>query len=184
MQGSSPRTNRDLETEVKEGRFRQDLFYRVNVVSIEVPSLRQRREDIPVLIQEILAYLCKELQFHEMPFIDSMTMNALKEYDWPGNVRELRNVLERCLILSHGKEISLKSLDFGNRDVFSQDEEASFTVSVPNEQSLSTIVRDMKSFLLNNALQRSGGSRQGAAKLLGISRDSLKHLMRTLEYKD
>ena len=174
-------TNRDLESEVEEGRFRRDLYYRINVFSIDVPALRERREDIPILIRELLAYLCKELQFHDMPFIDPSTINTMKNYDWPGNVRELRNVLERCLILSHGKEVSLKALDLGNKD-FCPEAEASFTVSSKFEGSFNDVVRELKIFLVSDALRRSKGNRQGAAKLLGISRDSMKHLLRSLEF--
>ena len=78
-------TNRDLEHEVEEGRFRRDL-YRLDVFSMRVPPLRERLEDIPILVQEILAKLKDEMRVHEMPIIEPTVMNALKKYDWPGNV--------------------------------------------------------------------------------------------------
>ena len=176
-------TNRDLKTEVEERRFREDLFYRLNVFSVVVPPLRARQEDIPVLVQELLASIRTELQLHELPAIDREAMNALMMYDWPGNVRELRNVLERAVMLSHGKEINLSSLGLRNvESSFREGEEAYFSVSFPSDQSLNDVSKDLKRFMVNQALRRSGGSRQGAAKLLGISRYSLKHYMKSLGY--
>ena len=178
-------TNRDLGKEVATKRFRQDLYYRINVVAIEVPPLRERLDDIPVLVQEILARLRRELQIHDTPDITSAAVHALKRYGWPGNVRELRNVLERALILSHGKKLNLETL--GLRDVAGsvpQDKKTSFGVSFPSHQSLNEITQDLKRFLVTEALRRSGGNRQAAARLLGISRYSLKHYMNTLGYDE
>ncbi|MGO9568049.1 MAG: sigma 54-interacting transcriptional regulator [Desulfomonilaceae bacterium] len=178
-------TNRDLAKEVATKRFRQDLFYRINVIAIEVPPLRERPEDIPVLLQEILSRLRGELQIHETPVISSGAVNALKTYGWPGNVRELRNVLERALILSHGKELNLETLGLHDvADSVPQDKKTSFGVSFPSHQSLNEITQELKRFLVNEALRRSGGSRQTAARLLGISRHSLKHYMKTLGYDE
>jgi two-component system, NtrC family, response regulator AtoC len=169
-------TNRHLEKEVEAGRFRQDLYYRLNVISITVPPLRDRREDIPILVREIVSRLRAELQLAEMPEIDQTTMNTLTNYDWPGNVRELRNVLERALMLSDGQGIYMSTLGLGK---VSQD--WSYTVSFPSDRSLNDVTREMKTNLVNEALRRSGGSRQGAARLLGISRYSLKHYMNALD---
>jgi transcriptional regulator with PAS, ATPase and Fis domain len=178
-------TNRDLGQEVAANRFRQDLFYRINVISIEVPPLRERSEDIPILVQEILTRLRRELQIQETPVLTPRALNALKRYAWPGNVRELRNVLERALILSHGKKLSLETLGLHDvPDASSQDKKTSFGVSFPSHQSLNEITQDLKRFLVTEALRRSGGSRQGAAALLGISRYSLKHYMKTLGYEE
>ncbi len=178
-------TNRDLGQEVAAKRFRQDLFYRINVISIEVPPLRERSEDIPILVQEILSRLRGELQIQETPVLTPRALNALKRYAWPGNVRELRNVLERALILSHGKKLSLETLGLHDvPDSTSQDKKTSFGVSFPSHQSLNEITQDLKRFLVTEALRRSGGSRQGAAALLGISRYSLKHYMKTLGYDE
>ncbi len=168
-------TNRDLEKEVEAGRFRKDLFYRLNVISIIIPPLRDRREDIPILIHEILARLKSEIQLTEIPDIDANTMNALMNYHWPGNVRELRNVLERSLMLADGKGIYLSGLGFS-----APQREWSLTINFPSDRTLNDITREMKSSLVNEALRRSGGSRQGAARLLGISRYSLKHYMNSL----
>ncbi len=176
-------TNRNLAKEVEARRFRQDLFFRINVMSIEVPPLRERLKDIPVLIREILSRLRSELQIHEVPAISSSAVHALKRYHWPGNVRELRNVLERALILSHGKELNLAALGLHDvRDSLPEHEKTSFAVSFPCRQSLNEITQDLKRFPVNEALRLTGGSRQDAARLLGISRYSLKHYMKTLGY--
>lgn len=173
-------TNRDLEREVKEGRFRQDLFYRLNVIRIEVPPLRERVDDIPTLVQQLLITLRKDLQFHDPPVLDPAAMNALKRYQWPGNVRELRNVLERALILSHGKMVNLASLGFSDSGFAEQEQKACFSVSFPGDRSLNQMTQELKRFLVDEALRISRGSKQGAARLLGISRYSLKHYIRTL----
>lgn len=178
-------TNRDLGKEVAAKRFRQDLYYRINVIAIEVPPLRERLDDLPVLVQEILSRLRKDLQIHDTPVITSAAVHALKRYGWPGNVRELRNVLERALILSHGKELNLETL--GLRGVAAsplQDKKTRFGVSFPSHQSLNEITQDLKRFLVTEALRRSGGNRQAAARLLGISRYSLKHYMKTLGFEE
>ena len=88
-------TNRDLQNEVEAGRFRNDLFYRINVMSITVPPLRERREDLPRPPGEILSQLHAESRYAAPPSIDAAAIGLLKNYDWPGNVRELRNVLEK-----------------------------------------------------------------------------------------
>ncbi|WP_157212220.1 sigma 54-interacting transcriptional regulator [Desulfomonile tiedjei] len=178
-------TNRDLEQEVRKGRFREDLFYRINVMSIEIPPLRERREDIPLLVEQVLSKLLNELQIQTFPAIDPAAANALKRYDWPGNVRELRNVLERALILSHGKKIDLFALGLSDAESLpSREEKACFSISFPTDRSLNEMTQELKRFMVNEALRRSGGSRQGAATLLGISRHSLKHYMKTLGYDD
>lgn len=169
-------TNRNLEAEVEAGRFRKDLYYRLNVMTIIIPPLRERREDIPLVVREILNRLKVDLQLTEMPEIDASTMNALINYNWPGNVRELRNVLERALMLSDGQGIYLSSLG-----IVPAEKDWAFTITFPSQRSLNDVTREMKSSLVNEALRRAGGSRQGAARLLGISRYSLKHYMNSLE---
>jgi two-component system, NtrC family, response regulator AtoC len=172
-------TNKDLEKEAEAGRFRKDLLYRLDVMSIVIPPLRERIEDIPVLVREIMARLQVDLQLHQLPAIDASTLKRLQSYHWPGNVRELRNVLERGLILSDRGGIHLAGLP---GDANSAD--WSFTTEFPADRSLNDITYDLKRSLVVEALRRSRGRRQVAARLLGISRDSLKHYMRTLEIKD
>jgi PAS domain S-box-containing protein len=171
-------TNRDLEKEVDAGRFRQDLYYRLNVLSVVVPPLRERREDIPILIRQMMTRLCNDMQVPEVPTIDAGTISTLQSYDWPGNVRELRNVLERALMLSGGQCISLAGLGLDANNGNAKD--WSLTVCFPSDETLNDITQNVKRSLVNEALRRSGGSRQGAARLLGISRYSLKHYMKSL----
>ena len=178
-------TNRDLEKEVLEGRFRKDLYFRLNVMTITLPPLRDRQEDIPVLIQEILFQLRNELHLQQTPAVTPAAMNALKKYSWPGNVRELRNVLERDLILSQGKDLDVADIGLRPREEANNgNSKSAFTVCFPCDDSLNEITQEVKRFLVNQALHKSGGSRTGAARLLGISRYSLKHYMKSLGFSE
>jgi two-component system, NtrC family, response regulator AtoC len=172
-------TNRDLQEGVKAGNFRSDLSHRLKQVTIVVPPLRDRPKDIPVLVQEILSQLLHELQLAALPVVDSAAMDRMKYYSWPGNLRELRNVLERAVILSGGKEINVNHLWLRGHAAASSSD-WSFATSFPSDQSLNEITHDLKRSLVNEALRRSKGSRQVAARLLGISRYSLKHYMKSL----
>jgi DNA-binding NtrC family response regulator len=168
-------TSRNLEKETEAGRFRTDLYYRLNVIAVQVPALRERREDIPILVRDILNLLSREMELPETPAPDPAAMNAMMNYGWPGNVRELRNALERALMLSGGKGIFPAAIG-----VTPADRDWSFSTGFPDGRSLNDLAKDLKRALVNEALRRSGGSRQGAAKLLGISRYSLKHYMNSL----
>jgi len=109
-------TNRDIQTAIKENRFREDLYYRLNVISIHVPPLRDRKEDIPLLVETFIRRYCLEMNKEEM----KMAPNALKlllDYDWPGNVRELENVIERALVIGQGKEIVADDLPFSRKEL-------------------------------------------------------------------
>lgn len=172
-------TNSDLRAQIAEGRFRKDLFFRINVLSITVPPLRERREDIPKLVQEIVRQLMEELRFQDFPAIDPRTLNRLKKYLWPGNVRELRNVLERAMILSDGKHIDLQEigLEISNSGTTPWSFSTTFTEGRP----LNEVAAELKRSYILEALKRAGGRRQEAARMLGISRYSLKHYMKTLE---
>ncbi len=170
-------TNKDLKTEVDAGRFRMDLFYRLNVMMITIPPLRERKADIPLLVKRILAQLRFELQLPYQPQLDGTSMETLINYDWPGNVRELRNVLERSIMLSNSPAVQI--MDLGSTSEVLSD--WSHTIQFPKSESINDITRSMKSKLVSEALRRSGGSKKGAAKLLGISRYSLKHYLKTLD---
>ena len=103
-------TNKDLEEEIKKGGFREDLYFRLNVIPIEVPPLRERREDIPLLVNEFIEEFRKENIKTPVRTVNPEVVEALKQYDWPGNVRELRNITERMFILSGKAEITLDDL--------------------------------------------------------------------------
>ncbi len=171
-------TNCDLSHEVSEGRFRPDLFYRLNVFSIIVPPLRERAEDLPLLVRGILRQLVVELQLHKMPLVDAEAMRALAAYHWPGNVRELRNVIERALILCGGKSnrISRELLGLGE----ALPSEWQFTVTFPTGRSVNDVADDVKRSLIAETLARCSGNRQVAASMLGISRYALFRMMKAL----
>ena len=164
-------TNRDLEKEVEAGRFRQDLFYRLNVMTITVPPLRERREDIPILVQEILSKLCSEMKMSEMPGIDDSTMKALQSHMWTGNVRELHNVLERALIMSDEKRLDL-NVGFTWPSSCEDSKEPEITASW-HGRTIHEVTDEIVKFMCVDALQRCDGQKKAAAKILGISRDSL-----------
>ncbi len=169
-------THRDLQEEVNSGRFLQPLFYRLNVFSIELPPLRRRSDDIPVLVKEILVRLAKEMHLTEIPTLDAAAMNTLAQYRWPGNVRELRNVLERSLMVSSGGTIRV-ALPRPS----TEPEDWWHKVRFPEGTSLHHVTEEVITSLCKEALRRSGGARSKAAELLGISRDSLYRYMKRFD---
>ncbi|MGO9570426.1 MAG: sigma 54-interacting transcriptional regulator [Desulfomonilaceae bacterium] len=168
-------THRNLETEVAEGRFMAPLFYRLNVFTIQVPPLRDRIEDIPVLAEEILLALGTELQLSQTPTIDLAQMNILMRYSWPGNVRELRNVLERALMLACGDRLDIVL------PVESQcSDDWEHTIRFTPGRSLQDVTDEVTHSLCEYVLRRSSGSRQETARLLEISRTALYRHMKRL----
>jgi DNA-binding NtrC family response regulator len=162
-------TNSDLEKDVKAGRFRQDLFYRLNVVRVTVPPLRTRREDVPVLVRHFVDELSTRLG-RPSPTVSATTLAALAAYPWPGNVRELRNVIERALILSPGETLEVD---------LTPAESAPATGADAGDESLNLRValgRREREVLLD-ALRRSGGVRKEAARLLGIDQRNLGYYL-------
>jgi len=168
-------THRDLDEEVAQGRFLPALFYRLNVFSVNVPPLRKRIEDLPILAEEILSGLASEMQLTECPVLDFTALNTLARYHWPGNVRELRNVLERSLMLwDKGRfELAISFLEKSN-------ENWSYSVGFPLDRSLHEVTDELVESLCRAALRRSGGRKQEAARILGISRNSLYRYMKRL----
>ena len=168
-------TNRSLDKEVEEGRFMSALFYRINVFGINLPPLRDRIEDIPVLLEEIMSRLAVELQLTQLPYIDPAFAIALARHDWPGNVRELRNALERALILSDGRSLSL-TLPSVQQSPQDWSHVSSFPV---HERTLHDVTDEVIKSLCLEALRRCEGNRRCAARTLGIARDSLyRHMKR------
>jgi DNA-binding NtrC family response regulator len=175
-------TNRELEKEVALGSFRKDLFYRLNVFSIRVPSLRERIEDLPLIAHDLLESLGEKMGLHEMPVLDAQALTALSNYRWPGNVRELRNVVERALILCRDNRITLSDISVG-QNVDCSDvpvDVAGFTISLSAETSMMDTLQGAKTWMVTEGLRLSGGSVKEAASLLGISRDQMKYLMKSL----
>ncbi len=137
-------------------------------------------EDVSILAQEVLTQLTAEMGYPECPGLDTDTVRKLSSYDWPGNVRELRNVLERSLMLSGRGTLTLAA-----PGVSEKKGSWSYAVSFPTEGStIHDITRDMKRSLVLEALRRTNGSKQGAARLLGISRHAFAHQMRSVGLED
>jgi PAS domain S-box-containing protein len=176
-------TNRDLESEVAGGRFREDLYYRLNVFSIRVPSLRERKDDIPYLARDILETLSVKLGRSSPPVLDVSALDPLSRYNWPGNVRELRNVLERALILCRGDIIKSDDISLPKKksDELPGGKEIPVTVSVSGKSNLNEALEAAKRLMIEGALGRCSGNVSAAARLLGVSRDALRHHMKMLE---
>jgi transcriptional regulator with PAS, ATPase and Fis domain len=175
-------TNRNLEKDVESGRFRKDLFYRLNVFSVTVPPLRDRMEDLPIIIDEILPVLAQKVGLHEVPAIESDAMDALRNYAWPGNVRELRNTLERALILCDKKCVTTRDLGMHSGPELSSGRKGdiSLTLRLCRNDSMHDILTETKRYLVMEGLRQSGGSIKKAAQYLGVTRDSLMHHMKSL----
>ncbi|PKN67967.1 MAG: sigma-54-dependent Fis family transcriptional regulator [Deltaproteobacteria bacterium HGW-Deltaproteobacteria-15] len=159
-------TNKELRTEAEKGGFREDLFYRLHVINLHIPPLRERREDIRLLASHFLLEAVRRFGRDQMS-LSPQAMDKLMAYSWPGNVRELRNEIERAVILAPSREIS--------PDDLSQEVRADRSAG-PSEAGLS--VRANEKELIRKALADSGGNRSEAARLLGISREGLRKKMK------
>jgi transcriptional regulator with GAF, ATPase, and Fis domain len=173
-------SNRDLEQEVEEGRFRRDLFYRLNVVPLQLPALRERREDLPILAAH---FGMKAADKHGRPpvALDPALLEALQEYDWPGNVRELENLMERLVVLTTGSRLGTeflpeKMLHIRRAPVAA----AANGRDDDDETTLEGAMLALKRRLLINAMHAEGGNKAAAAKRLGISRSYLHRLISEL----
>lgn len=166
-------THRDLQVETAEGRFLEPLFYRLDVLSIKVPPLRDRVEDIPILVEELLQRLAAKLQLNEVPEARTADLNALESYSWPGNVRELRNVLERALMVSEKGHLKI-TVPVDRSDGFDPE----YTMRFASDQSLKDLTEDLTEWACVQALRRSRGNRKEAARILGISRETIHRYMR------
>ncbi|MBF8259571.1 MAG: sigma-54-dependent Fis family transcriptional regulator [Actinobacteria bacterium] len=170
-------SKRNLEDEMKAGRFRDDLYFRLNVIQIVVPPLRERREDVPVLTQHFLDKFAKQMG-KQVSRIDGEAMRALLAYEYPGNVRELENIMERATIIETKDVISIASLPPNVTKIDSQ--ESGIIPFLPEYydvegSSLDNLVDRLEKELLLKALERAGGNRTEAAKLLNISFRSMRY---------
>jgi transcriptional regulator with PAS, ATPase and Fis domain len=168
-------TNRDLLADVEAGKFRRDLYYRLNVFTISLPPLRERPEDIPQVCAELLPKIARNLGLATHPRVSPAAMEALYDYRWPGNVRELRNVLERATILAREGTIDPRHLASLPRKTG----EWAMTVRFEDGRNLHDATKQVAEALVREALRRAK-TKQDAAKLLGISRFALAHQMKVL----
>jgi two-component system, NtrC family, response regulator PilR len=171
-------TNRDVEEDVASGKFRQDLYYRLNVIRIRLPPLRERRADVPLLVERFVGRFAREMS-KDVLGLTPDALRALDKYDFPGNVRELENVIERAVALAGSRAIGLGDLP----------PEVSGTAGAPGPSllelppggcQLDDVVSEVERRLLLQALERTGGVRNAAAKLLGITFRSLRYRLQKL----
>lgn len=159
-------TNRNLKEAIKSNQFREDLYFRLNVLPIYVPPLRERQADIPDLIEYVLEVKCRSLG-RERPRMSADAIEKLQRYPWPGNIRELENLLERILIFSDNGEITAN-------DIYLDEESENLSESTGK---LSEVLEDTEYRMIKNALEKSGGIKQRAAKMLGIKTSTLYYKM-------
>jgi transcriptional regulator with GAF, ATPase, and Fis domain len=162
-------SNRDLETEVEGENFRRDLFYRLNVVPLVLPPLRERREDIPGLAAHFAAKAA-EKHGRSTPQLDPALIDSLLEYEWPGNVRELENLMERLVLLDRHPTLGLEFLPEKMLKVLP-------APGVPSAITFEGAVTALKQRLIAGALEAEGGNKVAAARRLGISRSYLHRLI-------
>jgi len=171
-------TNANLEEEVQKGEFREDLYYRLNVITIPLPPLRHRTEDIPLLVRHFLAKYSAEND-KLLDDVDSSAMEILMDYHWPGNVRELENVLERAAVLSTGPTLTVDLLPPAVREPNTSP--APMTTLPTNGLSFKEAITSYERQLIVRALQRSGGVQKRAAQLLKVKPTTLHEMMKRLE---
>ena len=162
-------TSRELEAEVRTGRFRADLFYRVNVVKIHLPPLRERREDIPELVRHFIGVFNKRLEL-KIAGVTPAAMRLLMDYPWPGNVRELENVVERAMVLAEGTQVDVAHLP---PSVLSRETLAAGNGNDDLDLSVKRRTEALERVLIERALKQTNGNRTRAARLLDLSHRAL-----------
>lgn len=169
-------TNRDLEKMVKAGTFREDLFYRLNVVRMELPPLRERKEDIPPLIDHFIARYAQE-NAREIDGTSSEALDMLLKYDYPGNVRELENIIERAVVIAREEIISVADLPFGEPG------EESGTSKKGEEGVLRRSLDDLEKRMITEAMEKAGDNQSRAAAILGLSERMLRYKLKKYSLK-
>ena len=170
-------TNRDLDSKVKEGTFREDLFYRLNVVVMDIPPLRERKEDVPVLIDHFLKRFAAE-NGKNVTGITSEARDLLLKYDYPGNVRELENIIERAVVISRNSVISIDDLPFDEERISPED------AGKRGEGLLRGSIEEMERRLILDAMEKSGDHQTKAAEILGISERMLRYKLKKYGLKE
>ena len=177
-------TSRNLEEEVSAGRFREDLFYRLNVIRLHVPPLRERPRDIPLLSRHFLEHYCARHGRPKMT-LSAEALSAIEGHEWRGNVRELKNLMERCSLLGVGGEITRDDLMavWKNAGAAKGGAETDSSMEIRVQVSaqrpvLKSAIKELERRMISMALERSGGSRPKAAELLGISHPALLYKVR------
>ena len=169
-------TNKNLEKEITAGRFREDLFYRLNVIPVTLPPLRERRSDVPLLVEHFLAKH-SERHRHDPVRITEQAMVHLWEYAWPGNVRELENLVERLVVLSENGVIDEDALPRSLRTFMTRNHIPDLQIE-ESGVDLHEILEEFERRLISKALHRTGGNKKAAARLLGVNRTTLIEKLR------
>lgn len=164
-------TNKNLEEEVKAGRFREDLFYRLNVVRIQMPSLRERKDDIPLLMHSFLTEFCKENNKNIKGF-DTKSKAVMLKYSWPGNIRELRNCVESAVVMCSGDEIKIEDLPPALQNKFEEK-----NIIIP----IGITLEEAELIIINENLAYNNGNKSKTADILGIGRKTLHRKLGELE---
>ena len=177
-------TNKDLEAEAQAGRFRQDLYYRLNVIPIFMPALRERREDIPMLVKHFQQKSAAENK-KKVKFISDSAMEYLMNYSWPGNVRELENAIERAVILCKGDKLTPELFPIPGITKKMPALKQPFEDDIPDllGTPLPEAVANLEKRVLGQALQKTGGNQKKAAELLGITQRMLGYKLKTYGIK-
>jgi len=184
-------TNRDLEKQVDQGLFREDLYHRLNVIRIDIPSLAERVEDIPLLAKRFLRTSADELQV-DMKVLSDDALRKMMAYDWPGNVRQLENMCRWITVMAPSMTVGLedlpKELLGSDSSSQSQDWESALArlvqqkLNMGQQEVLSELVKSFEAVVLRVALDHTGGHRQNAAKLLGWGRNTLTRKLKDLDF--
>ncbi len=164
-------TNRNIEELIKENKFREDLYYRLNVVNIKIPPLRERKEDIPLLIDQFTARYIKETDKKRIEY-SKQALDLLMKYGYPGNIRELENVIHHSIVLARGEMITSEDLPLG---IKSHGSENISKDPCGEGDTLHEKVENLEKRLINDALHKTNGNQSAAAKLLGMSERNLRY---------
>lgn len=176
-------TNLDLPEKVAQGEFRRDLYHRLNVINIQIPALKERKQDLDQLAPQFIAD-CNHKSAKSVCNIPASAWQLLKAYDWPGNIRELRNVLERCVLLAHDQNLPTEWLQLQKQQSVT---EAASPISsqqglfIPLDGSLS--LQDMEKFIIQSALDRCDANVTAAARMLGTTRETLRYRVQKYHLK-
>ncbi len=171
-------SHKNLVKLVADGTFREDLYYRINVIELTIPSLRERKEDIPLFVEQLLNNLAKKMGM-EMPSIDEETMATLQNYHFPGNVRELENILERAIALSDDNIITKNDLNLKSTQDTCKAEEVTSISETSGINPMDLTGQERQS--IKQALEKTRWNKTAAAKLLGLSLRQLRYRLQKLD---
>jgi two-component system NtrC family response regulator len=171
-------TNRDLGQLVADGKFREDLFYRLHVIAVTLPPLRERPEDIPILASHFMEQFARDLKRTPLSLSDEV-LEVLQIYEWPGNVRELKNLFERLSVLEPGEEIRVESLPREMLDAYQK--AIGVDITTASTSTYKSAMHEFRRAFIIRSLRTAGGNQAKAARILGLHRNTLLHHLRSLD---